>query len=253
MPGRLVIIAVISTVLTLVSFTSTAGLLDWLGLSDDPVEKKKTSTSTQSADLNTTQIISALKQALKKSTDYAVSHLGKENGFLDNERVRIPLPDNLQRIEKIMRSVGASKYADEFVETMNHAAEKAISKSRPVFTEALNKMTIQDGLKILNGPDNAATEYFRQKTESTITQQVLPITRTVTNQGGVTTSYKRLIDKLGFARSLMDEDQVDLDQYITVKAVEGLFKTIEEQEKKIRNDPVQQTTRLLKQVFGKQK
>jgi hypothetical protein len=251
LPKPLLNAALISSVLTILSFPATASFWDLLGMSDDPKETQATKAAGNKTSLSSTEIVSGLKQALEKSTDYAVSHLGKENGFLHNDRVRIPLPENLQKIEKVMRSVGASKYADEFLETMNHAAEKAIAQSKPVFTAALKKMSIQDGLKILNGPDNAATQYFKQNTESTIIERVLPITKKMTDEGGVTASYKNLIDKLGFAKSLIDEDQVNLDQYITLKAVDGLFKIVEEQEKLIRNNPVQQTTRLLQQVFGK--
>lgn len=253
--SRYSLIILISLLVTLASYPASAGLWDFLGLSNegDQSQSQATPPNSNTSSMSSTQIVSGLKQALEKSTDYAVSHLGKENGFLHNDRVRIPLPDNLQRIEKVLRSVGASKYADEFIETMNHAAEKAVSKAKPVFTQALNKMTIQDGLKILNGPDNAATQYFKQNTESTIKEEVLPITKEMTDKGGVTASYKKLIDNLGFAKSLVTEDQVDLDQYITTKAVAGLFQMVEEQEKLIRNNPAQQTTRLLQLVFGQQK
>ncbi len=224
---------------------------DWLNLGSD---KESTTTETtqdsSSTTLSNSDVIGGLKQALQKATDYAVSNLGAENGFLHNQRVKIPMPGALQKVESTLRTLGASRYADEFVETMNHAAEKAVVKAKPLFTKAVTEMTIEDGMKILKGGDNAATEYFRSKTESDLSQQMLPITQEMTNKSGVTASYKAMMDKLGFARSLVGEQNVDLDQYVTGKAVDGLFLMVAEQEKLIRKDPVAQTTNLLKKVFG---
>ena len=191
-----------------------------------------------------------MKEALQNATQYAVKNLGTENGFLNNQRVKIPMPGALQKVESTLRTLGASRYADEFVATMNHAAEKSVVKAAPIFSKAVAQMSIEDGMKILKGGNNAATEYFRSKTEADLSQQMLPITREMTNSSGVTSAYKKMIDNLGFAKSIVGENNVDLDQYVTQKAVDGLFVMVAEQEKNIRKDPVAQTPSLLKKVFG---
>jgi hypothetical protein len=246
--------------LIIIGLCCTLGLLspsiyaDWRDFLKLGTDKESTATKTTAdsptAGLSNSDVIGGLKEALQKATDYAVSNLGAENGFLNNQRVRIPMPGALQKVESTLRSLGASRYADEFVETMNHAAEKAVVKAKPLFTKAVSEMTIEDGMKILKGSDNAATEYFRGKTEADLSQQMLPITKEMTSNSGVTASYKTMMDKLGFARNLVGEQNVDLDQYVTQKAVDGLFVMVAEQEKNIRKDPVAQTTSLLKKVFG---
>jgi len=233
------------------AINAKAGWRDWVG--DLLSDKKKTGTSAQvtAAPLSNRTAIQGLKQALEKASHYAVNSLGKSNGFLDNRDVRIPMPGKLRKIEKMLRSMGASRYADEFVATMNHAAEKAIVEARPVFIKAIQSMSIKDGLKILKGPDNAATQYFRSRTGKELMVKMLPITRKMTDSVGVTRAYKQMLGKLGFARRLLGEDEIDLDQYVANKTLDGLFLMVAREEKKIRTNPVAQTTDLLKAVFGK--
>jgi hypothetical protein len=251
MKARQITIIGLCCTLGLLSSSGYAGWRDWLKLDTDKESTSAESTqSSSTAGLSNSDVIGGLKEALQKATGYAVSSLGAENGFLNNQRVRIPMPGALQKVESTLRSLGASRYADEFVATMNHAAEKAVVKAKPLFTKAVTEMTIEDGMKILKGSDDAATQYFRGKTESDLSQQMLPITKEMTSNSGVTASYKTMMDKLGFARSLVGEENVDLDQYVTQKAVDGLFLMVAEEEKKIRKDPVAQTSSLLKKVFG---
>jgi len=237
--------------ISILSLSSNAGWRDWLNLDSDKATDTQTQQSAGSTSLlSNTDVIGGLKEALQKATQHAVTNLGAENGFLNNQKVRIPMPGALSKVESTLRTLGASQYADEFVETMNHAAEKAIVKAAPIFSKAVANMSIDDGMKILKGGDNAATEYFRKTTETDLSQQMLPITKQMTDSSGVTSSYKKMIDKLGFAKSLVGDKNVDLDQYVTQKAVDGLYLMVAEQEKKIRQDPVAQTTSLLKKVFG---
>jgi len=255
MTTRLFMVISLGSLLIVLSLPGYAGWQDWFKLDSgkDAVStdtKPSTTKSTSANNLTNSDVVGGLKEALQKATQYAVSNLGAENGFLNNQRVRIPMPGSLQKVESTLRSLGASKYADEFVETMNHAAEKAIVKAAPIFTKAVSEMSFEDGMKILKGADNAATEYFRSKTENNLSEQMLPITKQMTDSSGVTSSYKTMIDKLGFAKSLVGEQNVDLDQYVTQKAVDGLFVMVAEQEKNIRKNPVEQTTNLLKKVFG---
>jgi len=233
------------------SFPGFAGWRDWFGdLTGDDSKPTVSSKSTTSSSLDNKTVISGLKQALEKASQYAVNSLGQENGFLNNKDVRIPMPDSLGKVEKTLRKLGASRYADEFVETMNHAAEKAIVEAGPVFIEAIRNMSIEDGMKILKGGDNSATDFFRKTTELSLTTKMLPITKNMTDTVGVTSSYKKMTGKLGFARQYLSEDVVDLDRYITRKSLDGLFLMVAREEKKIRSDPVARTTDLLKTVFG---
>jgi hypothetical protein len=233
---------------------SHAGWRDWLDSvvgGDDKSSATSEKPATSSiASLSQDDVIKGLKEALSKGTDYAVGYLGKENGFLNDARVKIPMPENMRKIESTLRKLGAEKYADEFVATMNHAAEKAVVEATPVFSNAIKSMSVEDGMKILKGPNDAATSYFRDKTHAQLSEKMLPITRQATNKAGVTSAYKTMVDKLGFARSLLGDDMVDIDQYVTRKALDGLFLMIAEEEKKIRENPVARTTDILKKVFS---
>lgn len=254
MARKKLIIPITLLLIATFSLASQAGWRDWLNLDTEESTRSESpsETSTVSNSLSNSDVIGGLKQALEKATQYAVTNLGSENGFLNNQKVRIPMPGALSKVESTLRTLGASRYADEFVETMNHAAEKAVAKAAPIFSKAVSNMSIDDGMKILKGGENAATEYFRKTTESDLNQQMLPITKQMTDNSGVTSSYKKMIDNLGFAKSMVGDDNIDLDQYVTQKAVDGLYLMVAEQEKKIRQDPVAQTTSLLKKVFGSQ-
>jgi hypothetical protein len=188
--------------------------------------------------LSNDEVIAGLKQALEKGTEYAVNHLGKTDGFFANQSVKIPMPEKLATVEKTLRQLGQDKYADEFVLTMNRAAEQAVP------------LTIEDAKGILNGPDDAATAYLRKVGGEEMRQRIAPIVSEATDRTGVTRQYKQLFDKLGFLNSMFDPDDYDIDRYVTGKTMDGLFFMIAEEEKKIRQNPVERTTDLLKKVFG---
>jgi hypothetical protein len=192
----------------------------------------------------------ALKQALAKGIDNAVAGLGRENGFLTNVGVRIPMPTQLQTVEKTLRRLHQDRLADDFVTTMNRAAEKAVPAGVAVFGDALKQMTIQDAQAILTGPQDAATQYFRKTAGPGLMERFLPIVKQATAASGVTSAYKQLVDKAGIAATLLGPQNLDLDRYVTQKAADGLFQMVAEEEKRIRQNPVARTTDLLKQVFG---
>lgn len=196
------------------------------------------------------EVISGLKEALSKGTRYAVSTLGRKGGFLDNPQVRIPLPKSLQRVEQALRLVGQDRLANEFVATMNHAAEQAVPEAAGVFADAISKMTVSDAMGILNGPDDAATQYFRRVAGPELTQKMRPIISRATSRAGVTASYKRLVAGVPFAGDLVKDSNLNLDNYVTQKALDGLFKMIAAEEKRIRENPAARTTELLRKVFG---
>src|SRR5690242_14330932 len=143
--------------------------------------------------LSQDQLVQGLREALNKGVQHAVAELGHNGGFLTNLQVRIPMPQKLQTVEKTLRTFGEGQLADEFVATMNHAAEQAVPQATKVFIAAVQGMTIADAKTILTGPDDAATQYFRRVTGTNLYQQFLPIVKSATDTAGVTSMYKRLL------------------------------------------------------------
>lgn len=198
-----------------------------------------------------------LKQALTNGVQAAIRELGHQDGFLTNLAVRIPMPKQLHTIEETLRALKEDKLADEFVASMNHAAEKAVPEGAAVFAQAISQMTIADAESILTGPPDSATQFFRRLTETNLFERLLPIIKKSTAATGVTSTYKKVLNAAGKNKyvgeilgALTDPKSLDLDNYVTNKALDGLFKKIADEEKRIREDPVARTTDLLKQVFG---
>ena len=204
--------------------------------------------------LNNDEVIAGLKEALVKGSRTAVNTLGKENGFFSHPRLKIPMPEKLQVVESALRKLEQDKIADEFVLSMNRAAEKATPEAMSVLTNATKSMSIKDAYGILKGPDNAATEYLEKTSGSDLQKQFLPIVKQATGNVGVTEKYKALIDKLGDNLGPMagftDTTSLDIDKYVTDKAMAGLFSLVASEEKLIRDNPAARTTDLLKKVFS---
>ncbi|MRR52877.1 MAG: DUF4197 domain-containing protein [Rhodocyclaceae bacterium] len=203
-------------------------------------------------------MVGGLKEALATGVKKAVSSLGKEDGFLKDAGVKIPMPENLQKVEKTLRALRQDKLADDFVTTMNRAAEQAVPEAAAVLGDSLKQMTISDAKAVLTGTNNAATQYFRRTSETNLYARFLPIVKAATEKAGVTGAYKRMTDKAGgglggfggLGASLLGKEAPDLDSYVTHKALDGLFLKIAEQEQRIRENPVARTTDLLQKVFG---
>jgi len=201
------------------------------------------------ADLSNKDAAAGLKEALTKGAEAAVGQLGKTNGFLGDARVKIPLPESARAAEKMMRTFGMKKQADELIETMNRAAEMAVVEAKPILTDAVKKMSFDDARGILSGGEDAATQYFKRTTSPQISAKFLPIVKQSTakvNLAGQYNEYAGQAAKFG----LLDKKDADLDTYVTRKAMDGLFLMIAEQEKAIRKDPVGTGSHLLQQVFG---
>jgi hypothetical protein len=223
---------------------ATAGWLDKL---KETLDSKSASAPTE---LTTDEIARGLKSALAQGTERAVTNLGKPDGFLRNLDVRIPLPPSLEKAEKTLHRLGQQKLADDFVTTLNRAAETAVAEAGPIFRDAITQMTLADAKQILAGPDDAATQYFRRIGESRIHERMLPIVRSATDKTGVTSAYKKLTGHRAVAALFRSRSDLQLDNYVTQKAGDGLFKLIADEEKEIRRNPVARTTELLKRVFG---
>lgn len=190
-----------------------------------------------------------LKEALAKGADYAVSSLGKDNGFLGNAKVKIPLPGYLQKAESALRMFGLGKQADQLVETMNHAAENAVAEARPILSNSIKQMSVTDAKGILTGGDDSVTEYFKRSSSEQLAKKFMPIVKAETKKLQLAEQYNQFAGKVASA-GLIDEKDADIDRYVTQKAMDGLFLMIAEEEKKLRTNPLAAGSALLKKVFG---
>jgi len=190
-----------------------------------------------------------VKEALAKGADFAVASLGKSDGFLGNDKVKIPLPGYLQKAESALRMFGMGKQADQLVETMNRAAENAVAEARPVLSDAIKRMTVQDAKAILTGGDDSVTQYFRRTTSDQLATRFMPIVKKQTGKLQLADQYNAFAGKAASA-GLVDKKDADLDSYVTQKAMDGLFLMIAEEEKKLRANPVAAGSAVLKKVFG---
>lgn len=195
------------------------------------------------------EAVAGLKSALEKGTQEAIASLGRTDGFLGNARVKIPLPESLQRVENMMRRLGMGKYADELIVSMNRAAEAAVPEARKLLVESVQKMSVQDAKGILTGGQTSATDYFKRTTRAQLHDRFLPIVSKSTAKVGVAQKYNQYAEK-GVAAGLVKKDDANLDEYVTHKALDGLYFMVAEEEKRIRKDPVGAGTDIIKKVFG---
>ena len=199
--------------------------------------------------LSNAQASQGLKLALEKSAIAAVKLLGQPNGFLGNDKVRIPLPGMLEDAARQLRSFGQGARFDELIVAMNHAAESAVPLARDMLVGAIKSMSVQDAKKILAGGDTSVTQFFAEKTRPTLGQQFLPVVSRVTSRVNLAEKYNQIAGKAASV-GLLKGDQVSIEQYVTAKTLDGLYIMIGEEEKKIRQDPVGTGSALLQKVFG---
>lgn len=200
-------------------------------------------------ELSNAQASQGLKLALEKGAVAAVKSLGQSNGFLGNDKVRIPLPGVLEDAAKLLRKLGQGTRLDELIVAMNHAAETAVPLARDMLVGAVKTMNVQDAKKILTGGDNSVTEFFADKTRQDLSRKFLPVVTKVTARVNLADQYNQLAGKAA-GLGLLKRDQVSIEQYVTAKALDGLYLMIAEEEKKIRQDPVGTGSAVLQKVFG---
>ncbi len=212
----------------------------------------KNSASTTTAALSNQDMVQGVLEALSVGVKRAVDQLGKSGGYLQDPQVRIPLPKQIASVEKLARSFGQGKYVDQFVASMNHAAEQAVPVATDIFLKTIQGMQLTDAKAIVSGPSNAATEYFKTHTREELHAAFLPIVKKATENTNVTAAYKQLVQRAApMAGGLLNAESIDLDQYVTSEALDGLFLKLADEEKRIRQDPVARSTELLKKVFGR--
>lgn len=199
--------------------------------------------------LSNADAASGLKEALVQAAESAVGKLSAVDGFLGNADVRIPLPDSLQKVEKGMRMFGMGKQADELVLKMNRAAEAAVPEARALLIDSVKQMSVADAKNILTGGDDAATRYFEKTTSGPMAEKFLPIVKKATEDVQLAQQYNKLAET-GARYGLVKKEQANLEEYVTQKALDGVYLMMAEEEKAIRADPLGQASSLLKKVFG---
>ena len=238
-------------ILAAMLFLTVPAHADLMDKAKSLMNKDKSRTSGQADTTPDKDTVAAgLKEALTIGSQNAVKDGAKLDGFFKNPAIKIPLPEKVQKVEKPLRKFGLSKQVDEFILTMNRAAEKAAPQAKDIFVGAVKEMTIVDAINILKGGDTAATDFMRSKTYDTLYGSFRPTVTEAVMSVGVTKAYANLVDKAKKTR-LIKDDSLDLGHYVTSKALDGLFYLLGQEEKKIRKDPVARVTDLLKKVFGK--
>lgn len=192
---------------------------------------------------------SGLRAALAQGVDKAIKQLGAPNGFLSNPKYTIPLPSALEKADRALRLIGMSGDTEKLKVAINHAAEQAVADARPVFKQAVQHMSVADAKGILTGGDTAATEYFRKATATQLTGKFKPIVARATEKMKVRALYDEYAGKASQV-GLVSAQDANLNDYVTARALDGLFGAIAEEERAIRKDPLGQTSALIRKVFG---
>ncbi len=228
-------------VICLAPVTAAAGPTTWL--------REQLDRGTPSVLLDREIAAQGLRQVLEQAAHRAIAILGTENGYLGDPRLKIPMPEPLRKIKKPLRRLGQGRYVDDFITVLNRAAETAVPAAQTIFVESIRQLRFKDVLEILNGPDDAATQYLRRTTGEALARRFRPIVAETTDQVGVTRAYKLLVERAGALASFVNAHDLDLDGHVTRKALDGLFLLMAEQEARIRRDPRARTTGLLRRIF----
>jgi hypothetical protein len=201
------------------------------------------------SDLSNAQASQGFKLALEKGALFALGSLGQSNGFMGNDKVRIPLPGFLQDAAQLLRTFGQGARLDELIVAMNRAAEAAVPLSKALLLGAVKSMTIEDAKNILSAGPTSVTQFFAEKTRQPLSQKFLPIVVKTTAQVGLAQQYNQLADKAS-GLGLLKGDEVSVERYVTAKTLDSLYFMIGEEEKKIRQDPLSSGSAVLQKVFG---
>ena len=201
------------------------------------------------SDLSNTEASGGLKEALTQGVSKAVASLGATDGFLGNSAVKIPLPESLKKIQKGMKMFGMGKQSDELVLKMNRAAEAAVPEAKTLLIDSVKKMSLDDAKAILTGPQDAATQYFKKTTSAQMTEKFLPIVQKATANVQLADSYNKYAE-MGSKFGVVKKEDANINQYVTQKALDGVYYMVAQEEAAIRKDPVGQASGLIKKVFG---
>ena len=201
------------------------------------------------SNLSNTEASGGLKEALTQGVGKAVASLGAADGFFGNSAVKIPLPDSLKKIQKGMKFMGMGKQSDELVLKMNRAAEAAVPEAKTLLVDSIKKMSLADAKAILTGPQDAATQYFKKTTSAQMGEKFLPIVTKATANVQLADSYNKYAE-MGSKFGVVKKEDANINQYVTKKALDGVYYMVAQEEAAIRKDPLGQASSLLKKVFG---
>ena len=221
-------------------------LKDTVNKSLAPTESSSTGTTNE---LGLSEVIEGLKEALKVGTERVVGQIGADGGYEDDPAIHIPLPEKMQQAQSYLRKFGLSALADDVESRLNQGAEAAAPKAKELIIKAISDMTLEDAQKIYNGPDDAATQYFRKVATDDLMDTVRPIINQSLEDVGAITAYNSLVSEYKKVPFVPDI-QSDLTEHATELSLEGLFHYLAAEEASIRNNPVARTTDILKSVFG---
>ena len=230
----------------LFSFNLNAG---WWEKGSQLLNKYKSKNSSSSSNLSISEISQGLKEALKVGTENVVKRLGKKDGFFNDEKVHISLPENLQKVKNTLEKVGLANQLNSLELKLNRAAELATPKAKKLFWNAIKDMTIEDVNKIYHGPEDAATKYFRKKMSIPLKKEMEPIVKETLNQVKAVKTYNSILNtynSLPFVKPVKG----NLTEYVLNKALDGIFYYLAKEEAAIRKNPAKRTTDILKKVFG---
>jgi hypothetical protein len=201
------------------------------------------------SDLTDGEASQGLKAALEKGALAAISILGRKDGFLANDKVRIPLPGFLEDAGKLLKALGQRKRVDDLVNAMNRAAETAVPMAKDLLVGAVKSMSVTDAKNILTGGDTSVTQFFASKTREPLSATFLPVVTKATQKVDLAAKYNRVASK-GVGLGLVSKEDANIERYVTGKTLDGLYLVIGEEERKIRKDPVGAGSDILKKVFS---
>jgi hypothetical protein len=207
--------------------------------------------TSRTGSLTSAEAASGIREALEQGVGKGIALLNKENGFFGNQAYKLLLPPDAQKIENTLRQVGMGALVDRAILQVNRAAEDAVGSARPIFTEAITQMTIPDALNIIKGPNDAATQYFREKTTDKLVSAFTPVIKTSLDRFSATKYYNDMINTYNGFPTTLNKLNPDLTSYVVNKTVNALFDQIAKEEANIRANPRARTTELLKKVFGR--
>ena len=256
---KIIVVATLSSFAS-IAYVSSVNALDLTTLKDaikstTTAAPNKASTSDASRNAGSVNSLSnseangGLKEALSQGVSKAVSSLGATDGFFGNSAVKIPLPNSLKKIQKGMKLVGMGKQTDELVLKMNRAAEAAVPEAKTLLIDSIKKMTLADAKSILTGPQDAATQYFKRTTSAQMSEKFLPIVTKATQNVALADSYNKYAE-MGSKFGVVKKEDANINQYVTNKALDGVYYMVAQEEAAIRKDPLGQASSLLKKVFG---
>ena len=241
--------SLICTLVMTLFFNSAAfAQMDWLKEKIGTITEDSAASIKQTS-LSETEIGQGLKEALKIGINNAVSSVSTAGGYFNNENIKIPLPEKLKFLDSTLRRLNMGDKVDDFVLSMNQAAEAAAPAARDIFLDALFDMNIEDTQKVFQGGDTAATDYFKGKTYDKLAKAFQPTVDKALAQYDVTDKYNALLDKYQTVPFASKVNMLSPDEYVITKALDGLFFVLGQEETKIRQNPAARVTDILKKIF----